>query len=617
MAFYAGDQWLRWDRSRGGFNITPQEPGIPRVTVNHVLPVVQNAIGKIVKVDPTLQVMPLTGDDRSVDAADASQKLLQHLFRKLHMDRKINDLLLWAAICGSALFKVTWNDSEGAPIFTSDDGSPIRAGEIDTAVCSPFEVSVDPIARHVDDARYMIHSRQRTVEWIKEVFGVEVTPDADPGTADLYNLRILNLNSAGYAPFSPMQHEDDPVAMVHEYWERPSNQHPDGRLMIVTSNQVLYDDVNPYQHGQLPFVKMDYFPMPARFWGMGIVEPIIGIQKSYNIKATRELESMEYSNNQFWIVPSGSVAEDAMVVQPGSFIEYNPQLGKPESITPVPINPLLITSKQQDLSDLAEITAMHELVPGAMPSGARSLALVMLIEQQDETRMRPTINQFNMALEAWGWHTLKLCHQYYTDNDTRTIRSVGPDNTWESHQFKAADIPEEFEVSVEASSSLPANKQQRFEYVLQAVNSGMLDPDKGAMLLGLSDVTMGQDIQEDHLQASHENEDMLAGREREVHDYDNHQLHIKAHNSVRKRDSFDGSSPVVKNLFAQHVSAHQQMLAQEQGVQEPAEPQTEGGQGMARAAAQGRQQYPMGGVTKAAHLGNGQLQSQIEGSPSG
>ena len=85
-------------------------------------------------------------------------------------------------------------------------------------------------------------------------------------------------------------------ALVKEFWERPTKDHPQGRLIVVANGVLLYYlDRLPYMVGDdnrpaLPFTKCVCITRPGCFWGKSIVQRMIPLQRRYNAVRNRIAE---------------------------------------------------------------------------------------------------------------------------------------------------------------------------------------------------------------------------------------------------------------------------------------------------------------------------------------
>lgn len=100
--------------------------------------------------------------------------------------------------------------------------------------------------------------------------------------------------------------------LVTEYYEMPSAEYKNGRLLITCGDMLLYEGELPYQTGEngerrAPFVRQVSLSRPGCFWGMSIIERCIPIQRAYNAVKNRKHEFLNRAAVGVLAVEEGSV----------------------------------------------------------------------------------------------------------------------------------------------------------------------------------------------------------------------------------------------------------------------------------------------------------------------
>lgn len=131
-----------------------------REIFNHISPLVDVRLAKLGKIKPKTTVLPATNDEKDISAAKVSKKIIESVTSKLDLNHKIIEALQWSEICGTSFYKVTWNPNEGQIIAQDADKKPVRSGEVDISVCSPFEIYPDSFTcETLDSCQSIIHAR--------------------------------------------------------------------------------------------------------------------------------------------------------------------------------------------------------------------------------------------------------------------------------------------------------------------------------------------------------------------------------------------------------------------------------------------------------------------------
>jgi hypothetical protein len=235
---------------------------------------------------------------------------------------------------------------------------------------------------------------------------------------------------------------------------------------------------------------------------------------------------------------------------------------------------------------ILEISGQSEVSRGQVPAGARSGVAVAYMQEEDDTKIAPTVDNMEFAVALMGSLTLERFSQFYTFQ--RILRFYRRDGVFDVLKFKGADLKNNTDVVTQAGSAMPKSKAAKQQYTLELVSMGILtDPHeiKETLELGAGEP---DDTNKSIAQAKRENNMMLHGvwnaqatpdgqvGEGEegfkkmsaavpVKQWHNHQVHIQQHTSIMMDEEFDDLAvgrPEVVRLFDEHIAMHQQMLQQ-------------------------------------------------------
>src|SRR5690606_31517258 len=119
----------------------------------------------------------------------------------------------------------------------------------------------------------------------------------------------------------------DNGVIVKEYYERPCQEYPKGRLVVVASGVTLYSGDSPYKGSDLgdwhPYSEGRWEIVPGRFWGKGPLDDAVEINKQINsidsvITLTRKTTAVPQK-----LIPKGSGIEPGQWTgRPGQEIFY-------------------------------------------------------------------------------------------------------------------------------------------------------------------------------------------------------------------------------------------------------------------------------------------------------
>lgn len=548
IAFYNNRQWVVYDPHLNKVVDWNPPNNKPRLIANIIVPVVRIEFAKITKNAPEFRVVTTTPSPDDVAKAKLCHRFLEYKWSSDKYDEVFKQALLWALVTGTGFVKVYY-DPDAGPVM---NGSPL--GDVVIDYCSPLELYIDPLARSLNEASWVIHARVRTTEYVEMKYGVKVSGE-EVETTYLLGEPTPGLRTEGLFP----------VAVVKEYWERPNAKNPRGKYVVFTANKILYEGDNPYADiCPIPFAMMKHIPVPGRLYGNSVVTYLRHINVLYNKIRSDIAENTTKLSNPPLIAPINSLL-NTPTMEPGEIIYYNPlslQGGQIRQLEFEPYPTQVMNTLIRLLQERDDISGINDVSRGIVPRGVRSGQALAYLLEQDETRLAVTAAQYEQMIEDTLRMVLHLARNYY--DVARLIRLMGDENVT---LFKGNDIPADADVRVEAGSTLPKSSAVLQDYLMQLWDRGIItDP---RLLLRLthygSTEEIISDLELDSSQAQRENNRMAAGETVEVYDYQNHVVHIAEHNRFRKTAEYEKLSEERREQFAQHVEKHKQFLAQLQG----------------------------------------------------
>lgn len=571
LAFFMGEQWVEWNPITRKLDKPEMPSWRVLATTNMVQSSVRTEFGKLTRQKPLYGVDPRGPEPDRQAQARAADKIRQYLWDHLDTYERMKDALMWALITGTGFIKVYWDPQAGDMIPDPETGGWLPIGDICVVACSPFEIFPDPLAEDFKDAAWVIHAKVRSVDWVYHRYGVQVEPE------DITQLRYVgtSLMALGRQYGGQTASLKNAVVLL-EYWEKPTPSNPQGRYAIFTESRIIHDGPHPYIEAGIdfPFARMRHIPVPGRFWGESSVTFIIDPQRQFNKTRSQMIEARNLMVKPKWRIPKGSV-DNPPTTMPGEIVWYTPVAGLGPEPVPAPEIPSSMYNELQELrNEIYELTGQHEVSRAMNPQGVRSGIAIAYLQEQDDTRLHPTAEEFERLGAKVQTMQLRLARVFYTE--PRKGRIIGPNNEVEWIEFSGKDIPEDVDVVVQAGSSLPPSRVARQEFVMQLWGAGIIrDPRVVLRLLEFGNVEgLYEDINLDTAQAQRENEMLKQGQPVEVEDFHNHDIHIYEHDKFRKTAEYDTLPPEIKQLFRQHVEAHRQAMLQAAlgGMTAPPEP---------------------------------------------
>lgn len=575
MNFIIGNQYCAISQSNEVINFDRRYEWQEREVYNHIASVVEIRQSKLNAVRPKMQVLPSSGDVKDVATSKMSSAVLEATRHKLALNELISEATTWSEATGSCFYKVVWNKDKGRLLV--GEPRPLYEGEVEISVVPPFEVF--PYSSNImklEDNPSIIHAKAFPVSVIKSNWGIEV----DGEDIDVYSLGSTSvLSGMGYtqniATCASALKENH--ALVIERYELPSVNYPNGRLVIVIGDKLVYAGDLPFINGTsgergYPFIKQTCISVPGQFWGVSVVERCIPVQRAYNALKNRKQEFLNRTSMGVLMVEDGACDVDNLEEEgltPGKVVVYRQGANPPTimSASRIPVD--FATEEARLLSEFSVISGVSELMrQSALSLTNMSGTAIQLLIEQDSSRLSCTIDSIKFACIEIAKHILKLYKQFAFA--PRLARVMGDKNSVEVISFNGSELSSE-DIICDSEAEVLSSKSQQKSTIMELLSSGLLADENGKIsnsnrikilqMLGLGFYDGGEDISAMQIKsAQRENMNFMSGVFDDVEEYDDHEVHIKEHTAFML--SSDGlelkKDKALKEKVLKHIRTHKQ-----------------------------------------------------------
>ncbi len=517
----------------------------------------------------------------------------------------------------------------GEPQF---DEMPL--GDVNTQVIEPYRIALDPLASNIHDIRWILEYSIRPLAWIVENFDKPLNKDPnqhplrDPNAEDLGEQQfnedgdVIPQQEPGYTGLAkdvkPEKHLSPSLrrffqlkassgvrgimgsglgssasggdatmleesAVVKEYYERPTQENPHGRMFIVANGKCLYSGPSPYsgpeQGDWHPYSECRWEIVPGRFWGKSPMDDATEIQKHINsidsiIILTRKTSAIPQK-----LIPRGTMGvNDSWTGRPNQKIYYTTGANgeKPEIIPASGVDAQVMLERKQKVDDLQAIMGSPDILKGDRPPGVTAFSALNLLFEIGAGKLFPIADRVKRFIESDQKKQLRIVANKYREprpQFAQMLMSKNKDLTLDQiKNFIGEDLYDNCNVIIDPSSSVPRMKAAEAAKLMELAPMGVLnleDPANKKAFLDKLDVlgfagSYGKDVN----RAEYENDQMdnLAidpnGKHPIVMDVDNHDIHIAVHGDREKEPSYQELPFSVQQAYSMHRMQHEQMKAQ-------------------------------------------------------
>ncbi len=539
---------------------------------NHIAPIIEARLSKFSNIRASVSVAPSTTDSCDVETAKFSTKLLRSVEEENRFREGVSEATFWAELTGTAFYKVIWSPTKGRCLLPEEG---LYEGDVDIVVCPPYEIYPDSLtAGDVDQCRSIIHAKAYPVSVVEDVWGVKPTPES-PTVFSFDSISIGGgVNQKGRNK-KVCSSEVDGYVTVLERYSLPDGENPEGRLIIVAGDKLLYDGILPFRVGEnreraLPFVRQACISQPASFFGTSIIERMIPVQRAYNAVKNRKHEFFTRMCAGVLIAEEGSIDLDELEengIEPGKVIVYRQGSNEPKMENWGAVPPEFAEEEDRLLSEFVSISGVSDfLISSGFTSNNVSGVALNLIIEQDSSRLSITTDNIRNAAKGVAKMILRLYKQYA--GEKRLKRIYGENGLPERAYFSANEISCDdvtFDVSEESVNSAEKRKQivrELFSMGLLSDKDGKLnDSSKVKMIEMLGLGNWESAITEEELQRKKAMRENIFCDEKapEISEIDNHSIHISEHTKRLLEDNGELNEETKRRLM-EHIRMHKDGL---------------------------------------------------------
>ena len=579
MNFVVGNQFAqissKGDIEESGKEYFWQE----REVYNHIAPILETRLAKLGRVKAKAQVRPATSDDEDVASASLATKLIDAVCKENDFSSQLALANSWSEITGCAFFKVTWDAEKGHALDTSGE---IKEGDVTITLCPPFEIFPEDIAiTDIDKQSSIMHAKVLTTKEVKRIWG----KDVKGGEVNVFSFDNAQVGGGfGYTASVPKivsEKREDSVTVIEKY-EAPTHEYPNGRLIIVAGDTLLYQGDMPYLNGEdgtrgYPFAKQVCIDNLTNFFGTSVVGRIIPVQRAYNTVKNRKHEFMNRMAVGVMAVEDGSVDTDDLEEEglpPGKVVVYRQGSTPPIMLSPTQVPSEFSREEEKLLNEFVMISGVSEVTTySQVPANVASGTAISLLLEQDDTRIALTADSLRESIKRISKQVLRLYRQFA--KVPRVKRITGDNGDVEIASFCAGNIDSEdivFDTISDIEDTLSARRAMVYDLLklgLFADENGKLNASTKARLfeiLGFGNWEDGRSNDEIHRKKALKENMELEKKDVPVDVYDDHALHIAEH--VRMCVSTKCvSDKAVRDRVANHIAKHTELASLAKGVE--------------------------------------------------
>ena len=425
----------------------------PDPVINYVSYIIDQKAPQITNQRPTGVILPTTEEDAEV--AKIFTQLTDVVSNRVDFDMRIDEVVRTGLLLDIAWFKVYWDNSiKGGDISKGN----VYIGDICIEAPDPSNVYFDPQATRIDDCRYVIYSVPKTVQWVKETWGVDVEPE------QVFETEIYN---------RPERNTQSDRCNFFEYWYKK-----DGGIHCIyaAGGKVLKHIENVYKHGRYPFVPFVAKKNRKSVMGISEIRNIINNQKLLNKMVELPTTNALLTSNPISLVWQNSgIDENKWTTKPGQVWKVKDINNSVKWLEPPQLSSDVYRIIDLLTNFMERIGGIYDANTGETPGSITAAAAIQMLQEQGSIPIKGIARNLYHSIREVYEQMIELIKEFYTED--RFIRIDRTNGGYDFMVFNSSPYQEiDFDIKVSGDNGTPATKAYIAQLAADLFQQGVLLP---------------------------------------------------------------------------------------------------------------------------------------------
>jgi len=596
-----------------------QSPAYKSDTVlNLVYPFVRNQAGLMTDQRPQPVAIPSSSNDQEeyeakLERARLVDKTLGAKWEEKGMQEKLPEAAIQQTKYADTFFHPFWN-------FHEDD--------VDCVIVPPHNLFIEPNAKSLDEADWLIHRETRTAAWLTKQFDLKDNffDTKDLGAPEVAAEQITDTDVQVNTGTVNEPMPENAITVDHVWtddvmiirggkkiikkeqnplweWREPEEQleeFMDEQIQLIESEGVEVTEeiqaqiqdahqpiLNFFDRPMKPYVHLKSVNDGKQLYSSGVMKQLLPVIQTINQRKQQiDDNANDMANAQIWYdgreIDSTTV-EAQIVNMPGAVSNFpgmSQNAGSVQRVSGVGLPQYVIEDMFHSQRIFDDISGQHEVSRGAKAVGKQTATQVSRQAEADQVVVRLLVRQLETAtVDVFKWW-IQMFKLFYTE--PKLIQIHGINDARDFFEFSRTDIDDGMDIRVKPGSTLPVNKETRRQEALMLMQQGFMapvdgyealdfqNPEKMAENLALwqTGQAPGQVPQEvvGH-DPQQENILLLDGQQVPVSELDNHDLHMEAHQDMFMEIA-NKIPPEIQQIIIDHINEHLVLIEGQGGDQQ-------------------------------------------------
>jgi len=522
-------------------NFTGEQGELVQLPVNHFRNLAQHIYVMITSNRLSLDCRAVNSDYKSYAQTILANGILEYYMREKKLEDAIKKATEMSIVLGSSFVKLAWNATAGDIYeIDPDTNEPIRDGELEFSVLSPFDIVIDGTKENWDPEWVLARTFKNRYDLMAKY----------PELADKIHSLPPKTETTVYrlAMWSNDSTDDIPV---YEFFHKQSEALPEGRYMLfLSADCTLLDTKMPYR--QIPVFRIAPNDILGTPYGYTPMFDIFPIQEAINASYSAIMTNQNAFAVQNIFVPRGADITFNNLEGALNIVEAN---AKPEALN-LTQTPAEVFKYLEELIQAAEtISGVNSVARGNPEASLKSGTALALVQSQALQFISGLQQSYVKINEDVGTAVIEILKDFSTS--PKLITLVGKNRRTLLKEFTGDKISEIKRVIADVGNPLARTIAGRVQMAEQMMQMKIIsNPQQYFQVIETGRIeNMYEGEMDELLLIKRENEELLEAENPIVSPLDKHSIHIKEH-TVVLADPELRKDPTLVKIVMDHIEAH-------------------------------------------------------------
>ena len=443
--FLEGRQWLDYNRDNKQFviDLRSRPDGSQRQTINLLLNIYRNIMARLTLAYPSIAVLPASPSNSDIIKAKSSETALRYYWSREDIEKKLHKGLQWMLVTGTTAMHSYYDADEDV---------------IHTEPISPYDLIFEDKVTDPEESLWVA---------IRSFHVEQDVKDAYPEQADEISATQSDSDDNGLdADLHTIP--EDRVELIEVYWR-------DGRHAILAGDVYLYKGT--WKTKSFPIQVIRYTEVPGRLWGIGLMQPLLDLQRLYNEQRTQVVHNVKLMGNPKWAIPK---------TRRHQHLGHDQPPGRKGLLQPGRRSATADSAGPRCQATCSTASPGHRprctTSPASTQSAWVSAPLASAVVAPWRCSPRETPRSFkrpsstsSAPSERWPRSSWSWMKKHYTES--KMVRMMDQTGRVAYDAISSENIVDDPEIFIEAGSAFRWDARDRDQHVMDLFQAGLIDPE--------------------------------------------------------------------------------------------------------------------------------------------